>query len=247
MLPAERRASGWLAGIFALRMLGLFLVLPVFALQARAYAGGDDPALVGLALGIYGLVQAMLQLPLGAASDRWGRKRVIVAGLLVFALGSLVAATATSVWGLLAGRALQGAGAISAAITALLADQTRDAVRTKAMALVGASIGLTFALSLVAAPVLASHFGLAGIFWLTALLAAGGIAAVIWGVPAEQPMPAVGPRQPLGRVLRDGTLLRLNAGVFLLHAVQVAMWVAVPGLLLAFSRLEAIEPFVLGV
>ena len=231
MTPAERRAGGWLAGVFALRMLGLFMVLPVFALEARRYPGGEDPALVGLALGIYGLVQAVLQLPLGAASDRWGRKRVIVAGLLVFAAGSLWAALAGSVWGLLAGRALQGAGAISAAVTALVADQTRDAVRTKAMALVGASIGLSFALSLVVAPVLAARFGLAGIFGLTALLAAGGIAGVIWGVPPEQPMREAAPRAPLAAVLRHGALLRLNAGVFMLHAVQVAMWVAVPGLL----------------
>lgn len=231
MLPAERRASGWLAAIFALRMLGLFMVLPVFALEARRYPGGDDAGLVGLALGVYGLVQALLQLPLGVASDRWGRKRVILAGLLVFAVGSLVAASADSVWALLAGRAIQGAGAVSAAVTALLADQTRDGVRTKAMALVGASIGLTFAVSLVAAPLLSARVGLSGIFWLTALLAVGGMAAVIWGVPAERPRPAAGIRLPLASVLRQGQLMRLNAGVFVLHAVQVAMWVAVPGLL----------------
>ncbi len=239
MTPLERRASGWLAGIFALRMLGLFMVLPVFALEARRYAGGDDPALVGFALGVYGLVQAFLQLPLGMASDRWGRKRVIVSGLLVFALGSLLAALADSVWGLLAGRALQGAGAVSAAVTALLADQTRDTVRTKAMALVGASIGLTFALSLLAAPVLSGWVGLGGIFWLTALLALGGVAAVIWGVPAEPPRVAAGPRAPVLPVLRQGSLMRLNAGVFILHAVQVAMWVAVPGLLVRAGLVQA--------
>ena len=135
MTPQERRSSVSLALIFALRMLGLFLVLPVFALEARKYPGGDDPALVGLAMGIYGLTQAVLQLPLGMASDRFGRKRVIVLGLLVFAGGSLLAALADSVTGLLVGRALQGAGAVSAAVTALLADQTRDSVRTKSMAL----------------------------------------------------------------------------------------------------------------
>ena len=171
MTPLERRSSVSLALIFALRMLGLFLVLPVFALEARKYPGGDDPALVGLAMGIYGLTQAVLQLPLGIASDRFGRKRVIVLGLLVFAGGSLLAALADSLTGLLVGRALQGAGAVSAAVTALLADQTRDSVRTKAMALVGGSIGLMFAVALVAAPVLAAHIGLSGLFGLTCALA----------------------------------------------------------------------------
>ncbi|WP_312564425.1 MFS transporter, partial [Diaphorobacter sp.] len=185
MTTLERRASVSLALIFALRMLGLFLVLPVFALEARKYPGGDDPALVGLAMGIYGLTQAVLQLPLGMASDRFGRKRVIVLGLLVFAAGSLLAALADSVMGLLVGRALQGAGAVSAAVTALLADQTRDAVRTKAMALVGASIGLMFAIALVAAPLLAAHIGLAGLFGLTCALALGGVAVVLWMVPPE--------------------------------------------------------------
>ena len=151
MTPIERRASASLAGIFALRMLGLFLVLPVFALEARQYPGGEDPVLLGLAMGIYGLTQGLLQLPFGMASDRFGRKRVIVLGLLIFALGSFWAAAATDLMGLLLGRSLQGAGAVSAAVTALLADLTRDEVRTKAMALVGASIGLMFALSLVLA------------------------------------------------------------------------------------------------
>ena len=158
MTPDERRASLSLAGIFALRMLGLFLVLPVFALEAARYPGGDDPALVGLAMGIYGLTQAVMQVPLGLASDRVGRKKVIVVGLLVFALGSAVAALAGSVQMLIIGRAIQGAGAVSAAVTALLADQTRDEVRTKGMALVGISIAAMFALSLVAAPPLAACF-----------------------------------------------------------------------------------------
>jgi MFS family permease len=141
MLPVERRASVSLATIFALRMLGLFLILPVFAIEARKYPGGDDLALVGWAMGIYGLTQAVFQLPFGMASDHLGRKRVIVAGLLVFAAGSFVAALAPSLTWLAIGRGLQGAGAVSAAVTALLADLTRDEVRTKAMALVGVSIG----------------------------------------------------------------------------------------------------------
>ena len=231
MTPSERRASVSLALIFALRMLGLFLVLPVFALEARKYPGGDDPALVGLAMGIYGLTQAFLQLPVGLASDRLGRKRVIVAGLLVFAAGSLLAALADSLAGLLAGRALQGAGAVSAAVTALLADQTREIVRTKAMALVGISIGLMFAIALVAAPPLTAAIGLSGLFGLTCALALAGIVLVIWVVPPEPAQYQTAQRAPLSAVWRHADLLRLNAGVFTLHTVQMAMWVAVPAML----------------
>lgn len=231
MTALERRASATLATIFALRMLGLFLVLPVFALEAARYPGGDDPARVGLAMGIYGLTQALLQIPFGLASDRLGRKRVIVAGLLLFALGSFVAAWADSLLGLAIGRALQGAGAVSAAVTALLADQTRDEVRTKAMALVGASIGLMFALSLVLAPLLVAGIGLSGLFALTGVLALVGVAVVIWAVPREPAQHKDVPRGKLSEVLAHPGLLRLDAGVFILHAVQLAMWVAVPALL----------------
>lgn len=231
MLPDERRASFSLAAIFAARMLGLFLVLPVFALEAARYPGGSDPALVGLAMGIYGLTQGILQIPFGAASDRFGRKRVIALGLLVFAAGSFVAAAADSLWWLVVGRSLQGAGAVSAAVTALLADQTRDEVRTKAMALVGASIGLMFALSLVAAPALVPFTGLSGLFMLTGLLALGCIAIVLWWTPPEPLQHKNMPRGRLAEVLSHGPLLRLDVGVFVLHAVQLAMWVAVPALL----------------
>jgi MFS family permease len=231
MTRTELRASGSLASIFALRMLGLFLVLPVFALEARKYPGGDDPALIGLAMGIYGLTQGLLQIPFGMASDRLGRKRVIIFGLLVFALGSLVAGSADTLMGVLAGRALQGAGAVSAAVTALLADLTRDVVRTKAMALVGASIGLMFALSLVVSPVIAAHIGLSGLFVLTAVLALLGTAVVVWGVPAEPEAHKDAARGGLRQVLSSPALLRLNIGVFVLHAVQLAMWVAIPAYL----------------
>ncbi len=231
MTPLERRSSVSLACIFALRMLGLFLVLPVFALEAARYPGGDDPARVGLAMGIYGLTQGVLQIPFGIASDRFGRKRTIVFGLLIFAAGSFLAAMADSLTLLIAGRSLQGAGAISAAVTALLADQTRDEVRTKAMALVGASIGLMFAVSLVLAPVMASHIGLAGLFVLTGALALGGIAVVIWLVPPEPAEQRNLPRGRLAEVIVHPGLARLNVGVFVLHAVQLAMWVAIPALL----------------
>lgn len=231
MTPLELRASASLASIFALRMLGLFLVLPVFALEARKYPGGDDPTLLGLAMGIYGLTQGLLQLPFGMASDRWGRKRVIVFGLLVFALGSFWAAVATDLNQLLVGRSLQGAGAVSAAVTALLADMTRDEVRTKAMALVGASIGLMFALSLVLAPALSALVGLAGLFAITGGLALLGVAVVVWGAPPAPVMQSEVPRGRLRDVLGHAGLMRMNLGVFVLHAVQLAMWVAVPALL----------------
>ena len=239
MTPVERRATGALASIFALRMLGLFLVLPVFALEARKYPGGDDPALIGLAMGIYGLTQALFQIPFGVASDRLGRKRVIIFGLLVFTAGSLVAASADTLMALLAGRALQGAGAVSAAVSALLADMTRDHVRTKAMALVGASIGLVFALSLVVSPLLAAHLGLSGLFVLTALLAMGGVAMVAWGVPAEPVLHKDAARGGLLQVLRNPALMRLNFGVFVLHAVQLAMWVAIPAFLVQAGLAKA--------
>lgn len=231
MTRQELRSSGSLALIFALRMLGLFLVLPVFALEAQHYAGGNDPAMVGLALGMYGLTQAVFQLPLGLASDRFGRKKVIIVGLLVFALGSLVAALADSLMGLVWGRALQGAGAVSAAVTALLADLTRDSVRTKAMAMVGGSIALMFSLALVLSPLLAGWVGLSGIFWITLALTLAGIAAVLWVVPPEPVQHTAMPRGRFADLLAYPDLLRLNVGVFVLHTVQMAMWVAVPTLL----------------
>ncbi|NDP62067.1 MFS transporter [Polaromonas sp.] len=241
MTATERRASFSLASIFALRMLGLFLVLPVFALEAARYPGGDDPARIGLAMGIYGLTQALLQIPFGLASDRLGRKRVIVAGLLVFALGSFLAAAAPDLNWLLAGRALQGAGAISAAVTALLADQTRDEVRTKAMALVGGSIGLMFAVSLVLAPALNARIGLSGLFVLTGVLALAGIVMVLWLVPPEPLLHKDMARGGLADVLRRGDLVGLNFGVFVLHAVQLSMWVAVPALLVQAGLLKALH------
>jgi MFS family permease len=228
MSGLEWRASGSLASIFALRMLGLFLILPVFAVHAAGIPGGDDPRLVGLALGIYGLTQGLLQLPFGAASDRYGRKPAIIAGLLVFAAGSFVAAAAPDMTWTIVGRALQGAGAISAAVTAFIADSTRDEHRTKAMALVGASIGLTFAVSLVGAPPLYAAIGMAGLFALTGALALTAIGVVIWIVPPAVAKPAeqvpVRPRE----IVFNAQLLRLNVGIFALHTVQMAMFVVLP-------------------
>jgi len=233
MTPTERRSSAALASVYALRMLGLFIVLPVFALQARHYPGGDDPALVGLAMGIYGLTQALLQVPLGMASDRFGRKPVILAGLALFVLGSVVAAWAPTMHWLVLGRALQGAGAVSAAVTALLADLTRDTVRTKAMALVGISIALMFALSLVAAPLLVARIGLAGLFAVTAGLSLAAMAVVAWVVPPEPARRTDAPRAGLLEVLRNTELLRVDVGVFVLHAAQIMTWLSVPALLVS--------------
>lgn len=231
MTPTERRASASLAAIFAARMLGLFLVLPVFALEALRYPGGNDPALVGMAMGIYGLTQGMLQIPFGLASDRLGRKRVIVFGLLVFAAGSFVAASAGNIYILIFGRALQGAGGVNAAVSALLADLTRDEVRTKSMAIIGGTIGLMFAVSLVASPMLVAVIHLSGLFVLTGVMALLCVAVVLWWAPPEPKQHRNVPRGKLSEVLRHPGLLRLDVGVFVLHAVQVAMWVAIPALM----------------
>ena len=241
MTSAERRAGVGLASIFALRMLGLFLILPVFAIYAKDLPGGDDMALVGLALGAYGLTQAMLQIAYGVASDRFGRKPVIVAGLLLFIIGSFVAAFAGDIYGVIAGRVLQGAGAISAAVTALAADLTRDQHLTKVMAMIGSSIGLVFALSMVGAPLLFAAIGMPGIFALTGVLAILAIYVVLAVVPAA---PAI-PRRPgwpsFVEVLSDRQLLRMNFGVFTLHLVQTAMWVLLPSMLVHSGGLPVAE------
>jgi len=240
MTPDERRSAFSLASIYALRMLGLFMVMPVFMLEARHYEGGDDLSAIGMAMGVYGLVQAVLQIPFGMAADRFGRKRVIYLGLALLALGSIVGAMATSVGGLALGRALQGGGAISAAVTALLADQTRDVVRTKGTALVGASIGLMFALSLVLGPLLSGWGGLSAIFGVTLLLAVSGVAIVRWWTPSEPALPLAGQtKHSLWGLLVHPDLIRLNFGVFALYAVQLASWVAIPALLIQAGVVSA--------
>lgn len=236
MTRDEKRAGASLAAIFGLRMLGLFLILPVFAEHARHIPGGDSLTLVGLAMGAYGLTQAMFQIPFGMASDRWGRKPVIVVGLVLFAIGSAVAALAGDIWMVIFGRILQGAGAISAAVTALAADLTREQHRTKVMAMIGSSIGLVFAASLIGAPALYAVIGMSGLFWLTALLALGAIGLVTHVVPAPPPLQS-GPKVPFRTVLLDTQLLRLNFGIFALHLIQMAMFVVVPSLLVSTGDL----------
>ena len=233
----EKRAGAALASIFALRMLGLFLILPVFAIHAKGIPGGDNLTLVGIALGAYGLTQAIFQIPFGMASDRYGRKPVIIFGLLLFAAGSAVAALAPDIWWTIAGRIVQGAGAISAAVTALAADLIREQHRTKVMAIIGSSIGLAFAFSLVAAPALYTWVGMGGIFWLTACLALAAI-SLITGVVADPPPPEPGPKVPFRTVLMNTQLLRLNFGIFALHMSQMAMFVVVPGMLLTVGHME---------
>ena len=230
MNPLEIRAGLSLASLFALRMLGLFLVLPVFAVHAATHLdGGDSQTLVGLALGIYGLTQGILQIPFGMASDRLGRKRVIIFGLILFAAGSFIAASDHSIWTAIIGRAVQGAGAISAAVVAMAADLTREQHRTKVMAMIGGSIGLTFAVSLMLAPVLYRTLGMGGLFAFVGVLALAAIAVVVFVVPAEPArVEAHEGGATLGDVLHNVELLRLNFGIFVLHMVQVAMFVVVP-------------------
>ena len=231
MVPAERRAVFSLAGIYALRMMGLFMILPVFALYAETLEG-YTPALIGLAIGIYGLTQAALQIPFGMASDRFGRKPVIILGLVVFAIGSVVAATADSMTGVIIGRALQGAGAIAAAVMALVADLTREENRLGAMAIIGMSIGVAFSVSLVAGPVLDNWIGVDGIFWMTGVMALLAVAVLHFIVPSPahtrlhrdaQTVPS-----QLKDVVKDAQLLRLDFGIMSLHMMLTATFVVLP-------------------
>lgn len=234
MSREELRAGLSLAGVFALRMLGLFFILPVFAIDAPRLAGGEDMTLVGVALGAYGLSQGVLQIPFGMASDRWGRKPVLYAGLAIFALGSFLGAASTTIWMAIAARTLQGAGAISSVAMALAADLTREQHRTKIMAIIGSTIGFMFALSLVAAPLLHRSIGLEGIFALTGFLCL----LAMWVVKTLVPDAPAKPRErgaagSLRRALLDTELLRLNLGILVLHVVLYAMFLVVPPLLVS--------------
>lgn len=228
MLASEKRVVGVAALIAMFRMLGLFALLPVLSLYA-AQLHGKTPLLVGLAVGAYGLSQALLQIPLGMLSDRIGRKPVIIGGLVVFALGSVVAALGDSIQVVIAGRFLQGAGAISATLAALITDGTRDEVRTRSMAVFGVGIGLSFILALVIGPAIAAYAGVPALFWLAALLALAGI-GLLRLLPDGIEQPAAGPDWNLRSALSP-ELLRLNFYVFLLHAMLTASFVALPFLL----------------
>ncbi|BCV26720.1 MULTISPECIES: MFS transporter [Shewanella] len=227
----ERKVAFSLASVFGLRMMGLFMIMPVFALYGQDLKG-FSPLWVGIAIGAYGLTQAILQIPMGILSDRIGRKPVILGGLLVFALGSVLAAMSDSIYGVVAGRALQGMGAIAAAVLALAADLTRDEQRTKVMAIIGMCIGFSFALSLLVGPVVAQHLGLSGLFALTAGLALLGMLIVQLLVPnpvAHAPKgDTMAEPGKLKNMLKDPQLFRLDAGIFILHLVLTAVFVALP-------------------
>ncbi len=235
MTATERRASLGLASIYGLRMLGLFIILPVFALYAEHLPGGESHLLMGIALGAYGLTQAILQIPAGWLSDRYGRKPVIYVSLLLFALGSFIAASADNIHWVIVGRVVQGAGALNAAVMALTADLTREEVRTRAMALIGMTIGATFSLSLVLSPVLNGVMGVPGIFAMTGVLALLALLVVRFVVPD----PAItrfhsdteANSKRLGEVLRHKDLLRLDFGIFTVHAILMSVFMQVPSLL----------------
>ena len=232
LLVSETRSVVSLAALYIVRMLGLFMVLPVLALSGSDYTG-SSVFLLGVALGIYGLTQACLQIPFGMLSDRYGRKPLIAIGLIIFALGSLVAASAETVYGLILGRALQGAGAIAGVVMAMVADLTSEQSRTKAMAAIGASIGVAFALSLVIGPAVSALGGVRWIFWLTLILSAIGIVILIWGVPAlsKEKLSPVLSSESIESVLLNGDLWRLNFGIFILHAVLMGLFLVLPTLL----------------
>ena len=228
MNATELRATISLAAIFATRLLGLFMIYPIFAQYARGLSGADD-RMIGLALGAYGLTQGLLQIPLGMLSDRIGRKKVIVGGLLLFGLGSVVAAMSTSIDGVLLGRILQGAGAIGSSVLAMVADLTREGVRTRAMAVVGITIGFSFAIAVLVCPPLAAAAGLSGMFWATAGFALVGVAIALFVTPTPDRAVARGvSRATFKRVLQDSELLRLDFSVFILHAILTASFLIIP-------------------
>lgn len=231
MTATERQATWSLAGIYALRMLGLFLIMPVMSLYTEQMEG-STPALIGLAIGIYGMSQALLQIPFGLVSDRVGRKKIIIFGLLLFCLGSVVAAVSTTIYGIIIGRAIQGSGAIAAPIMALVADLTQEVHRTKAMALIGASIGVSFGVAIAAGPVIASFIGIHGLFWMIAVLSLLAILVIVFLVPKPMKVKKHRDAEIMGesffQVLRNIELFRLNYGIFILHAMLTASFVVVP-------------------
>jgi MFS family permease len=230
MSAPELRATVSLAAIFALRMLGLFMIMPVFSVYAKTIPGGDNLLLVGIALGAYGVTQSLLYIFYGWVSDMVGRKPVIAAGLIIFAIGSFVAAGAHDMTWIIVGRVIQGMGAVSSAVLAFIADLTAEEHRTKAMAMVGGSIGMSFAVAIVGAPIVFHWLGMSGLFALVGVFSILAVGVVIWVVP-DAPHKPVHVRAPFAEVLHNVELLRLNFGVLVLHATQTALFLVVPRLL----------------
>lgn len=232
MTPGELRATWGLGTVFSLRMLGMFMVLPVLTTYGMALQGASE-ALIGLAIGIYGLAQAIFQIPFGLLSDRIGRKPLIVGGLLVFVLGSIIAALSDSIWGIILGRALQGSGAIAAAVMALLSDLTREQNRTKAMAFIGVSFGVTFAIAMVLGPIITHRLGLHALFWMIAGLASLGILLTVLVVPNSKShvlnRDSGMVKGCFSKVLMAPRLLKLNFGIMCLHVLLMSTFVALPG------------------
>ncbi|MCW6624182.1 MFS transporter [Yersinia ruckeri] len=231
MTPLELRATWGLGTVFSLRMLGMFMVLPVITTYGMALAGASE-ALIGIAIGIYGLAQAIFQIPFGLVSDRIGRKPLIVGGLLIFALGSVIAAISDSIWGIILGRALQGSGAIAAAVMALLSDLTREQNRTKAMAFIGVSFGITFAIAMVLGPIVTHAFGLSALFWAIAVLALLGIVITLAVVPSTDThvlnRESSIVKGSVNKVLKNSRLLKLNFGIMCLHILLMSSFVVLP-------------------
>ncbi len=232
MTPGELRATWGLGTVFSLRMLGMFMVLPVLTTYGMALQGASE-ALIGFAIGIYGLAQAIFQIPFGLLSDRIGRKPLIVGGLVIFVIGSVIAALSDSIWGIILGRALQGSGAIAAAVMALLSDLTREQNRTKAMAFIGVSFGITFAIAMVLGPIITHRLGLHALFWMIAGLATAGIILTLWVVPDSKNH--VLNRESgmvkgcFSKVIARPPLLKLNFGIMCLHILLMSTFVALPG------------------
>ena len=240
--PLERRAVLSVASLYAFRMLGLFMVLPVMALYFNNYSGAS-PFLLGLSLGIYGLTQALLQIPLGLLSDKIGRRPVIIYGLMVFILGSVIAAVSDSAAGLIVGRALQGMGAIASTLMALITDFTSEENRTKAMASIGGSIGLSFAVAMILGPIIAAKYGLSGIFWVTAGLGLLGVLVFLRSVPVVLPVSKNREThtdvKQFRHVLGISVLQRLNLGIFCLHLVLMAAFIVIPTILVEDMAIAA--------